>query len=381
MALNYLNSNVYGQGLGLVTQSSGSRTATALSSAYTYGSAGNVLGIRYSALKASGIDKLYVYVDTVTGTAGNVSLRCEIRNEHTSLATQPGSSVLKAAVISSTPSSGHWVVFDFSASPYVPAVGEVLWFVLYNAAAAPATDFPNLLSANAAAVPFVQNAPNQFRMYASTNGFSTAGTILQGRVAVVKHTDGTIQGCAFTRLNTGSFSSSTRERGIVIESLDLATWVYCLTYIANLAAPVSGVKIYGAGNAGGTQGPNTAITQGVNGWQFAMGSDSGQSRDRVIGTKIIAPILLAANTKYRVVFTYGSVNNSPTVYQIESASDFSDLTLAGAFGNGIGYSTVDDGAGGWTDDKSAWGGIALGVQSQVVPVGGPILQSSIIGAL
>ncbi len=366
MTVNYALGGLTGQAVGYTNSASGARSSSALSAAYTYGSAGNVIGIRFNAIKASGIKKVYVFVDAVTGTAGNVVLKCEIRNEHTSTSTQPGSTLNKAGVTStSTVSAGHWCEFDFSASPYVPAVGETIWLVLYNTAGAPATDFPSVLVANGIAMPPISLFPYQFQMYTTSNGFSSAGTVSQQRVCVVEYADGTIDGQPFTKSNAAFYSSNTRERGIVIDGLDVATYIYAFVFVAAMSANVSGIKIYGTGSAGGTQAPGgTALAT------YNLGSDTGQSRDRTIGSKVVTPILLSANTKYRVVFTYSANVAAPTILQIESASDFADTLLVGMYGNSIGYSTIDNGSGGWTDDKSAWGGIALAISSYSPAAGG-----------
>lgn len=369
MTVDFSKSSLVGQAIGYAIASSGSRTALPLNAAYTYGSAGAAIAIRFNAMNTSGINKFYVFVDSVSGTAANVSLKCEIRNEHASTSTQPGSTVLKAAVTSSAVvSAGHWAEFDFSASPYVPAVGETLWAVIYNDAGAPATDFPSVIVSNALLAPWVSAMPQQYLTFSTTGGFSSAGSATQGRVCCVEYVNGYTDGHLITRSTATFFTSNQRERGIVIDGLDVATYVYALIYQASLSTSINGVKIYGPGSSSGTQAPG-----GTTYATYNLGSDTGQSRDRLIGSKIISPLLLAANSKYRVVFTFTANSQTPSVAQIESMADYTALGRVGMYGNALGYMTIDDGAGGWTDDKSIWGGIGLSISSYVPSSGGGLL--------
>jgi hypothetical protein len=189
-----------------------------------------------------------------------------------------------------------------------------------------------------------------------------------GRERKGEYVNGTTDGQTITRNTITFFANSTRERGIVIDGLDVAVYVYALVFTAGMSTAVTGVKIYGPGSASGTQAPGGIVYVSYN-----IGSDTGQSRDRAIGSKIITPLLLSANTKYRVVYTLNTSAQPTNVAQIESMSDYAALSRVGLYGNAIGYSTVDDGAGGWTDDKSAWGGIALSIASYMPPSAGGLL--------
>lgn len=335
-------------------------TGTTLNAAYVAGVSGGAVGYRIMAKVASSIKKVYLFMDTKTGTAANLRMQGAVYSEKpsgTSPQAWPSTTVRQAAVSGTFAASAadrHWIEFDLSANSYTPAIGEILWFVGTNNAVAPGTDYPRIITTTGYQSAAVTSA--DLAMFTSTAGFSASGSGggLLRPVIIVEYADGTIDGNPITVLNSTFYSSNTRERGIVIDTLDSPVVVNGFYFTAN--ANYSGINVYGPGSTSGTAAPGGTTLQ-----SYTLGS--APINDRTSGIRLVTPFTLSANSKYRVTLTFSGSAQAPTVGQIEGSTDFADCLLAGAFGNSIGYSTIDNGSGGWTDDKSAWGGITLQVHS------------------
>jgi len=272
---------------------SGGRTNHPLNTLYTYGSAGAAIGFRYQARDATPIDELYVMIDAGAGTLANINLACDIRNEHATSATQPGTTVRATATNAAygATSAPKWVQFVFP-TPYTPAVGETLWLIVRNVAAAPATDFPSILCTFNAAPAFNLLLANH-SAYSTVNGFSTAGT-LQGRAPFVVRQGGKSFGFAVTVLDTAVFAATNTLRGFQMTppvDIEVSGW---MTAVPN--GVMTSIRIYDAATPPAGSPLHT----------FNLGSDAGQSRDELIGAKFWPPVILNGGTAYNVVTAWAS---------------------------------------------------------------------------
>jgi len=180
----------------------------------------------------------------------------------------------------------------------------------------------------------------------SADGFATNGATQATPPCVLKFADGTICGSPFT--TSANYASTTLERGIKLSGLTEDA-ILSGVLIGLAATNYSGLKIYsGATAPGGT--PDLTVTFGV-----------GEADVRAA---FFADFTLRKNTVYRVVLTYGSASSSPPYYEIEDDATSADLTAC-AFGGGTLISTLDNGAGGWTDEADKFPRMALVFKDQL----------------
>ena len=274
---------------------SGGRTNVSLNSAYVHGTSGAAMAIRYQARSVDPITDFYVMADTAVGNSSNITLGCNLYNEHATSATQPGSTVRASATnaaygIAAPP---KWIRFVFP-TPYTPAIGETLFFVVRNAAVAPTVDYPGILASFNAAPAYTNLQGNQGH-FSTTGGFAAAGTS-QTRVPFVVVQGGKSYGYAASILNAAVFASSTALRGFQIEppvNIEVCGWQ---TAIAN--TNMVNLRIY----------DNTVPPSGSPLYSFALGTQTNQNRDELIGAKYWPPVILTGGTTYNVVTSWATAN-------------------------------------------------------------------------
>lgn len=334
---------------GVSTTSSGSRTNVGLNSACVVGTSGAAWGVPFMASKTNSIVACYCLLDATTGTRANVSMTGSLYNQG-STASRCGTTQRATVTGVALPASDDkWIKFQFG-TPYTPTVGEILWFVVQNTAAAPATDFPSILTGWAGTS--AEQPENNSGMVGATttNGYSTNGTSMSKRAFVVEYDDGTVEGWPWSTTTSAPFTANQLERGVFIPA---APYPYQIGSIYTHAASTS--LVTGAVYADGTAPGGSALGT------WAYGTDTNETMDELMGVKILdTPIDVPANTAIRVVVDMSANNGTPNCFNIEGYSDYSSVFDA-FFNDGalVGYGTQDDGAGGWTDTKSIIPAIAV----------------------
>lgn len=320
----------------------GSTTGTAISGAYTFGSAGNAFGLRWTARNTSPLVDVYFFVSAVGGTGGTVTL--ELRG--TSSSTVPNSTIHASTTVA-TPTANEWYKATFG-SPHTPTRGDV-----YNVVCSSndGTNFPTILRGG----PSVNELAYQYLgAFTSTNGFSTGSNQATTPCAVLVHADGTIYGQPYT--SAGNDASNSRERGVKILGLDQDTVISAVTSGVNWVN-VNSVKIYANGTApGGT----TLQTHTVSASQLAQSA------------AMFTPYTLLKNTVYRVVLGFSGGTTAPGLFTIQdyAASGYSAVLDGVSFKGQYGIiHTIDDGAGGWTDSDDKYPRMQILVDSVTVPTG------------
>jgi hypothetical protein len=76
--------------------------------------------------------------------------------------------------------------------------------------------------------------------------------------------------------------------------------------------------------------------------------------------------VLEANTTYRLVLKYSAASTLPGTFEIDNDGGETDL-LDTAFCGGTMYHTIDNGAGGWTDEKDKFPRLVFFVSSFELP--------------
>lgn len=319
------------QALNWVVTTSGSGAAFALDSAATLGTSGDMVAVRFVAMEAVAIDEFYIFLDDVAGNLGNITMRARIVNENTG--SQPGTTVRATSTATTMPTAvDRWIKFTFG-TPYTPAVGEVLWVVVDNTSASPTVDYPSIQVATNFSV-----AHPVASGFTTTNGFSSDGSG-QVKMPYVLVQGSNVMGQPFTGRIFAPFANNTRKRGIAGVTPDTDVVIRAIEFTANSA--LNGIEIFE-----GSAGPGTTPLI-----SYALGSTANQTTDKLVGCKAIPPLTLSAGTTYRVVLTFGSNSNILSSAVINDYSSYSSVFDKLYDGFALAYSTIDDGAGGWTDNK------------------------------
>lgn len=327
----------------------GTRNNTSINSAYSHKTSGAAIALRYMAQSTSPINACYIFMDTFTGTLGNITMECTIYNE--SSATIPSTTVRATSTACTMPDAADkWIKFTFG-TPYTPSIGEVLWFVCYNMAADQTTDYPQIITttqlAQSNATNSVGTIRRSFNTVTTTNGFTT-GSSTVAMTGIVTHADGLAVGTPLTRQNTAYYASNTLKRGILIPALDSPVTVVGFTF--DITASMNGIQMFR-----GNSSPNSSPA-----YTWNTGTDTNEVTDELIGCKMFdIPVTLVANVPHRFVMTFASNSTVPQVGEIEDYSSYSSVFDSFFQSTVLCCSTIDDGAGGWTDYKGASPGIGL----------------------
>lgn len=336
--------------IGMHRSASGSTTSIALSTAYVHRTSGNVVAIRHIARSAQPINELMMFQTAVAGTGG--AIVCDIYGEGPST-TQPDDTPIldSSTATSSTAVANRWVKFTFG-TPYTPAVGEILWFVLRNTDAAPGTNNASFHSALSAGVPDPAMGNIASQGYSSTVGFSAAGTQSNRTPFMIK--EGSLwYGNPFNMAGTAP-GSSTLMKGMRFTPRETAKIM-----AVDMTSGVNNIdkfRIYGPG-----QLPNDTPL-----FEWDMDSDAGQTTADLMGMKFFAPAnqpILQAGVQYSAIFTYVTNGTGITFVTIGDyvggtyEADIDALRLSDPHACPI-Y-LRDDGANAWVEDKTLMPSIRL----------------------
>ncbi len=344
--------------LGSYPIASGSRSNTALNAAFVNGTSGNAVAVRYMANTTDPIDELYLFLDTITGTRGNITMAAKIYNEN-AFAARTGSTERDASTATSMPASDdQWIKFTFG-TPYTPAIGEILWLVAYNTAADPATDYPHILTSISTAAGGVTGGVGNMAGYTTTAGFSANGSAA-GKLPFVIKQGSNYFGQPFTQRAT-VYSSNQLERGIVITPSEDVVVTGVVFEGGNVAAAL--IRILADATAPG----GTAL------YEYDLDSDTNQTTNDVCNAKVFStPVTLSGGTTYKVTMTFSANATIPSGAQIEDYSSYSSMfdTLREYDTMFQPWSAIDNGAGGWTIDKAFLPAITLIVRDYPAISGG-----------
>lgn len=239
--LRNVGTSVSGIRAGAFWSTSGSRTNFPLNSAFVRGVSGAAIGCRYRCITNEPINEFYTFNDQTTGTRANVTMVCKLWNMTTTSTTQPGTTLLATSNTISLPATDDtWLRFVFP-SPYTPAVGENVFFTVENLAAAPATDRPGIINSSA-----MDSGTNITITsgFSTTNGFSTAGTIVTELPHVILQGTNTVYGNPYTA--SGATGSFVGKRGILLSGdIKKLVPVYCRPLTTG--GSWTGIQIYDLG--------------------------------------------------------------------------------------------------------------------------------------
>lgn len=325
-------------GLGQMAIGSGTINSISLNAAATLGSSGPMVGFRFFAMSTDPINEAYIFLESVGGTIGNITMRCRVVNESGVL--NCGTTVRATASTVTIPAAGGMWIKAVFATPYTPTIGEMLWIVWDNTSASPTVDYPNIRYASAATNWVRNSALAQSPLYyaTSTNGFSSGSGRIGGPHFFVQGSQA--YGFPWTDHSNTPWTGLTDEaRGILTSVLEVDTPIsWWLGGSSGSAA--TGLDIYLASEPPGGSA--------LHSWN--LGTDANQVTDEVVSAKRFSEALLSAGSAYRLVFREFSTSaGSPRGYIIEDYSSHSAVIDTIYNGINICKATYDNGAGGWTD--------------------------------
>ncbi|MHA2279317.1 MAG: hypothetical protein ACXAC5_00290 [Promethearchaeota archaeon] len=317
------------------------QTAT-LDSSYTYGSSGDTVGYRFQSPVTATLDRFYFYLTTISGLPGDVKI--EVRNATS--ARQAGSTLLASETIAGTANSWHQI--NFSSPPTLQK--HETYFVVIGLTSGSATDYVLLQRGSALCAPSDTGGMDDlFKGFLSTDGFSTNGSGSGfASCGVLKFSDGTLYGHPFVSYSANA--SNSLERGVKIEGFNTDVSIFGIALIVG-ATNVSGYKVYDAtSNPGDTPlFEHTASAEEI-------------ASDHLLG----GSFTFEANTTYRLVLKYSTDSTVPGVFEIDNDGGETDLLNAG-FSSGTMYHTIDNGAGGWTDEQDKFPRLVFFISSFELP--------------
>lgn len=344
--------------INFASNSSSSASFTNLNTAYVHGTSGSAVALRFLAPVAQPIDAVYIEVSSFGGTAANVTMEAKIYNFTNYLRAGTTLRATSTATAMGTLGTRSWIKFTFG-SPYTPAKGELVWIVMYNTSASPTVDYPIILtSTNCYTVLFPAASIGAAFLIPSvtTNGYSANGSLVSKAPHLITM-NGVHYGNPFGQAVT-HFANNALTRGIVFTTPNrIKIGAVCT---GTITGAIASVQLFDA-----TTGPGgTAL------FTHTTGAD-----DEAVGSFIFSsPFELAPGT-YKCVLTFGSSSNNPTAQQIDDYSSYSSVFDAWWDNWTRCYSCVDDGAGGWTINKSVSPDIGLYIDEFVESSGGGRVQS------
>lgn len=321
MALTHIYPYPY-DGIQVGRYASASPAGHSLNSAYVFKTSGNCLILMFDAPCDGPLNELLVFVNAIGGTGG--SNGCD-------LCSASSATAVNAVLTSATPivdnGANHWIALTFP-TPYTLVGGRTYGLVFYGTDADPATNYSSILRGGPLAD--IANTPNYaFRCRTSTDGANTS-SLASAIMPIVLKIGSNVIGNTYTKV--GTYASNTRERGIKLANAVVPLSTRFIEWKVDAIAP-NGAKVYASDTApGGT--PLGSIT-----W------DSGNLN----GHRPMPDVNMAGDGTYRIVLVPSVNTTGPSYFEIEDYT-FDAALLACSFWGGRAYGTIDDGAGGWTDE-------------------------------
>lgn len=342
---NIFSRNVFG-GLGLGFGGAGSRTAYALDTNFTLGSAGKCLGIRFVAPTTTTLTDVLLFLSAAPAGAHDLSINACAQTS----ATQAGAALTNGTVaVSGGTTAAKWIKATFSTPPDV-VQGTAYWIVIGDPSGA-ASNYSVLSQGGAAGVLqslYGATSIPLLRSFTSSDGFATAGTGANSpAVVVLVFSDGGYLGQPYSLAVTAD-SSAAIERGWLITPDEDIT----ISWIVGNPPASSSLKVYPAASA-----PGGTIYSGFNGGNAFSIPASGLTNTCIR----FPPCTLAGGSQYRVVFDPSGAVTFPGYTQIEDDTTHSAILEACGF-PGVAMQHTEESGGAWVDTPSKMPRLFLGIE-------------------
>lgn len=303
------------------------------------------IGVRYTCESTKPIAAFWLFQTAVTGTAGNVTNECELRDGNASSASIPGSTVHRTAPSVGSVGANRWCRWVFDTT-YTPAVNETVWCVVRATNGAPATDFATY-RALVASLKHGRGFGDTYLGYTSTNSFSS-GTSVLNLTSMIEFSDGTMVGIPITAVSLTGYTSNTLYRGAEFEPM---AEDFPLKAIGAIAAPAwhnvtNGIRIYRADQLPG----DTPLHEWTAPNDFSLSQGAGRF---VLPT----PVVLRGGVGHIVVVKPASNSQRPFRLDVADWSSYPTEMAAFRKASGVGI-PIQESAGTWVR-QDHWAGLTL----------------------
>lgn len=141
-----------------------------LNTSYSHWSSGAAVGYRYTSLTTEPITSVYVPIAATTGNVANMVIQANLCLPFSRL--RPVSTIESVSSnVTPIAAGAQWIELAFP-SPYLePAVGDTVFFTVYNVSSSPTTVFPAMIVGSGHQFPMGSHAA-----VTTTDGFSNPGT-------------------------------------------------------------------------------------------------------------------------------------------------------------------------------------------------------------
>ncbi|MGH2359810.1 MAG: hypothetical protein ACRDGM_04615 [bacterium] len=321
-------------------------TTLALSSAYTYASAGAGYGARVVLPTNKTLATVLYYLSAMTGTAANVNdINFELRNDSSGL---PGSTLHTSAVADPNGDASATGWHSLNPADFAMVAGTVYWPIIADADGN-STDFATCIYRGSSV------AINRLLItlpFTTANGWvagSSVGATNPIPVLVLVFTDGTVLGCSLT--SQGTVTSDTNRRGAYLN----AAFTEKLTLIGfNFSTGTSTIT-------GGELYDSTTLPGGT------PLASSIAVYPATVTEVLFAPYALAKTFIGRLVVTYGSASGNPQKYSIGTDNGHTTQTRLARPGGGKVWFARANGTTDWSnDDQDGLPTFTLYFEDQVV---------------
>ena len=305
MPLN--NSQLSAWSIGQAGFTTGSRANFPLNSAYVHSTSGAGYGVRFRAQSAGPLQEFYALLDATTGNRANVSLRGRLyQDNNAASSTRPSNTLIATANNASLPASDdRWIRWTFPTPPSLVA-NENYWFMVDNLAAAPATDFPGLLSGfNFRTTNRATNVEYLGQAFSSVNGFTTNGSSAGAFFVYV--VDGLAYGNPFTG-SVNPFTSNQLRHGALFAS-DFERFQYYSPQIDGIATTTNLFEVHDA---------SVGVGSGV---LYSSSIPTGNA-DSTLGTILIPSVDVSGAAEYVVSVRSTANTTGPSGLLIEGYADY-----------------------------------------------------------
>jgi hypothetical protein len=243
-----------------------------------------------------------------------------------------------------------------------------LWIVIYNTSTNKATDYPQILTSTNS---LWMATRDESLGYSTTNGFTTNATA-QAELPFVVKQGSNYFGQPFTIYNASGYTSNQLERGFQF-TLDEDAVVSGVTFSNTGSTAFNNFRILADATAPG----GTALHS------WSLQDDTNETTNDLSSCKRFDSVItLSGGVTYKATVTFTANTGLPPSIQIEDYSSYSSMfdTLRGYDTMTTPWSVIDNGAGGWTIDKSISPFFYLHVQSQpAIASGGMIGGGNLSG--
>jgi hypothetical protein len=306
MGLN--SSQLSAWSIGQAGFTTGSRANFPINSAYVHLTSGAGYAVRFRAQSAGPLQEFYALLDATTGNRANVSLRGRLyQDNNAASSSRPSSNLIATANNASLPASDdRWVRWTFPTPPSL-VLNENYWFVVDNLAAAPATDFPSLLTGfNFRTSNRATNTELLGSSFSSVNGFTTNGSGAGAFFVYV--VDGLAYGNPFTAATNTPYTSNQLRHGALFAS-EFERFQYYSPQIDGIALATNLFEVHDA---------NVSVGSGV---LYSSSIPTGNA-DSTLGTILIPSVDVSGAAEYVVSVRATANTSGPSGLFIEGYADY-----------------------------------------------------------